>query len=34
MRYNDLSFDNNSKAYLRATENINGYYNKTYTIFL
>ena len=28
MRYNDLSFDNNSKAYLRTTENINGYYNK------
>ena len=34
MRYNDLSFDNNSKAYLRTTEIINGYYNKTYTIFL
>ena len=28
MRYNDLIFDNNSKAYLRTTENINGYYNK------
>lgn len=28
MRYNDLSFNNNSKAYLRTTENINGYYNR------
>lgn len=28
MRYNDLSFDNNSKAYLRTTENINGYYDR------
>ena len=28
MRYNDLSFDSNSKAYLRTTENINGYYEK------
>lgn len=26
MRYNNLSFNNNSKAYLRTTENINGMY--------
>lgn len=28
MRYNNLEFSKNSGAYLRTTENINGYYNK------